>query len=162
MLLSGPRHLNSGGRYFVAYFSLMLPSVLHNSCWLGDLSIRQLDPALGKFQTNLRNAETQIALDWALGTKLLSVSRCTICASSNGLNHLWQDFWVPFLQLYATCMTAIVIYLGVAKGCGCNFCTPALHQAWLKLKRLLNSSNCALYLTPFLFHSVGKTLICIT
>ena len=137
----------------------MLPSVLHNFCLLRDLSTRQLDPALGKFQTNLRNAETQIALDWALGTKLLSVSRCTICASSNGLNHLWQDFWVPFLQLYATCMTAIVIYLGVAKGCGCNFCTPALHQARLNLKRQLNPSNCVafhLISTPPLFHSVGK------
>ena len=119
----------------------MLPSVLHNSWLLRDLSTRQLDPALGKFQTNLRNAETQIALDWALGTKLLSVSRCTICASSNGLNHLWQDFWVPFLQLYATCMTAIVIYLGVAQSCGCNFCTAALNQAWLNLKRHLNPSN---------------------
>ena len=52
-----------GGRIFLHVLSLMLPSVLHNSCWLGDLSIRQLDPALGKFQTNLRNAETQIAFD---------------------------------------------------------------------------------------------------
>ena len=51
-----------------------------------------IHPALGKFQTNLRNAETQIALDRALGTELLGVPSCALCASSSGLYYLWQDF----------------------------------------------------------------------
>ena len=58
-----------------------------------------IHPALGKFQTNLRNAETQIALDRALGTELLVVPSCALCASSNGLT----SFVARLLDLVEIC-----------------------------------------------------------
>ena len=75
----------------------MLPSVLLNwqySSLLGDLSTRQLDlTATWEISNESRNIETQIALDGALGSQVLSHLVSQRVQSVHQLVcHLWQNF----------------------------------------------------------------------
>ena len=61
---------------------------------------------------------------------------------------------VPIPQLHATCMAPIVIYLGVAKGAGCNFCRSAPSLAQLLKATQPFSLGVAVYLSSLITDSI--------